>query len=87
MNYVIELVEGNIDPSRIEKLWVNPWTKTEYKNVFALGSTCDFPANIAEGQEFYFSVRDRKETESCIQCQAYSPVPEKKIYITTCNTN
>jgi hypothetical protein len=87
MNYVIELVEGNIDPSRIEKLWINPWTKTEYKNVFALGSTCDFPATIGEGQEFYFSLNDRVDTTSCVQCKAYSPVPEKKLYITICNAN
>lgn len=87
MNYVIELVEGSIDPNLIERQWVNPMTKTEYKNVFALGSICTFPANIAEGQEFYFSVVDKGETASCVQCQAYSPVPNKKLYIATCKTN
>ena len=87
MNYAIELVEGNIDPSLIEKQWINPMTKAEYKNVFALGSICDFPENIAEGQEFYFSLTDRKETTTCVQCQAYSPVPNKKLFIKTCNTN
>ena len=87
MNYVIELVEGSIEPSLIEKQWVNPITKTEYKNVFALGSICTFPENIAEGQEFYFSLVDKGTSVSCSQCQAYSPVPDKKLYIATCNAN
>ncbi len=87
MNYVIELVEGNIDPSLVEKLWVNPMTKTEYKNVFALGSICTFPETIAEGQEFYFSILDKPDTSVCVQCKAYSPVPDKMLHISICKTN
>ncbi len=87
MNYVIEVVEGNIDPSFFEKQWINPMTKVEYKNVFGLASICTFPENIIEGQEFYFSVLDKPDTSVCIQCKAYSPVPDKKLYITICNTN
>ncbi len=87
MNYFIELVDGNIDPSLIEKTWINPMTKTEYKNVFALGSICTFPPNIAEGQEFYFSILDQPVASSCTQCQAYSPVPDKKLFIAICATN
>lgn len=87
MNYVIELVEGNIDPSLFEKQWINPMTKVEYKNVFGLASICTFPENIVEGQEFYFSVLDKPDTTVCIQCKAYSPVPDKKLHISICKTN
>lgn len=86
-NYVIELVEGKKDSSLIESKWINPLTSVEYKNVFALGSICTFPESITEGQEFYFSVLDKPDTSVCIQCKAYSPVPDKKLYITICNTN
>ena len=87
MNYVIELVDGNIDSTLIEKAWINPMTKEQYKNVFALGSICTFPSNITEGQEFYFSVVDNKENVICEQCKAYAPAPEKKLYIAVCKTN
>ena len=62
-------------------------TKTEYKNIFALGSICTFPATIAEGQEFYFSILDKPDTSVCVQCKAYSPVPDKMLHISICKTN
>jgi hypothetical protein len=87
MNYVIELVDGNIDTSLIEKLWVNPMTKAEYENVFGLASICTFPENIAEGQEFYFTVLKLVEPSTCMQCKAYAPTPDKKLHISICSVN
>ncbi len=87
MNYVIQLIDGNIDTNRIHFKWINPMTKVEYKNVFALGSICTFPETIAEGQEFYFSILDKPDTSVCVQCKAYSPVPDKMLHISICKTN
>ena len=87
MNYVIQLVDGKIDTNRIHLKWINPMTKVEYKNVFALGSICTFPESIAEGQEFYFSILDKPDTSVCVQCKAYAPVPDKMLHISICKTN
>ena len=83
-NYVIGIVNGEIDASLFEKVWVNPMTKVEYVNVFGLASICTFPENIVEGQEFYFSVLDRAEPSTCELCKAYAPVPDKKLHISIC---
>lgn len=56
MNYVIQIVEGSVNPILYEQSWVNPLTNTTYKNVFGLASTCTFPSNIKEGDEFYFTI-------------------------------
>lgn len=84
MNYVIEVVDGNIDPDLIEETWINPSTNDSYNNVFALGSLCDFPESIEEGDVFQFSIVTDESPQSCAVCQAYSPVPEKSIRIKVC---
>jgi hypothetical protein len=87
MNYVIQLVDGNIDTNRIHVKWINPMTKVEYKNVFGLASICTFPETIAEGQEFYFSVLDKPDSAVCVRCKAYAPVPDKMLHISICKAN
>ena len=86
LNYTIEFVnpmEDNLNLIELE------WTDDElsgksYKNVFRLGSICTFPANINEGDNFNFNIISNYN-ESCIVCKAYSPTPEKTIYIDVCN--
>jgi hypothetical protein len=86
-NYVIGLVDGEIDANLIEKKWINPMTKEEYTNVFGLASICTFPENIVEGQEFYFTVLNLVEPAICEQCKAYAPAPYKKLHISVCSVN
>ena len=46
MNYVIQVVEGSVNPTLYEPTWLNPMTNISYKNVFGLASICTFPSNI-----------------------------------------
>ncbi len=90
MNYVIEVVSGNIDSSLIESTWENPLTHDVYKNVFGLASICTFPPTLNEGDEFYFTVfnfmgiPEDFPPQDCVQCQAYSPIPAKRVFIELC---
>jgi len=85
MNYVIQIIEGDVDKALYESSWQNPSTKTTYQNVFGLGSICTFPSTINEGDEFYFSIPKSSIVQTCAQCMAYSPTPSKMIYIQICN--
>ena len=85
MNYVIQIIEGDVDKALYESSWQNPSTKTTYQNVFGLGSICTFPSTINEGDEFYFSIPKSSIVQTCAQCMAYSPTPSKKIIIEICN--
>ena len=80
MNYVIEVLSDNIDQNLIEKSWTNEFTEISYENVFGLGSICDFPENIDEGDEFNFLILKEKD-QICANCKAYSPTPKKKLFI------
>lgn len=80
MNYTISLVEGSLDSSKIESSWTDESTGKKYTNVFALGNPCTFPANIAEGQEFYFTI-DTAPKRDCAVCMAYYPKPKKHLDI------
>jgi len=51
-----------------------------HQNVFGLGSPCDFPSNIVEGEEFYFTINN-SPTQGCAVCEAYYPTPPKKLRI------
>jgi len=85
MNYVIQIIEGDVDKALYESSWQNPSTKTTYQNVFGLGSICTFPSTINEGDEFYFTIPKNPIPQTCAQCMAYSPTPNKMIYIEICN--
>ena len=56
MNYTIKLLEGNIDTSKFVAEWKDETTGKTHNNVFALGSVCNFPSTINEGDEFYFTI-------------------------------
>lgn len=85
MNYVIQITEGDVDKALYESSWQNPSTNTTYQNVFRLESICTFPSTIKEGDEFYFSIPKNPIPQTCAQCMAYSPTPNKMIYIEICN--
>jgi hypothetical protein len=80
LNYTIKLLEGNIDTSQIESHWTDEMTGKSYTNVFALVNPCVFPANIKQGEEFYFKI-DTAVKQQCITCLAYYPKPQKKLSI------
>jgi hypothetical protein len=80
MNYTIRVVEGNVDTSLVAANWTNESTGKSYQNVFALGSRCNFPASIKEGDKFYFTI-DSTTVQNCAVCMLYYPVPPKKLSI------
>lgn len=80
MNYTISVLEGNMDTALLAAAWTNESTGKSYKNVFALGSRCTFPANINEGDEFYFTI-DSTTAHDCAVCMMYYPVPPRKLGI------
>ena len=84
MNYTIKLLEGNIDPSKLVAEWKNEVTGKTHSNVFALGSVCNFPPTLNEGDEFYFSI-DTTYVSNCAVCLAYYPKPAKSIAIKVVN--
>jgi hypothetical protein len=80
MNYTIKILEGNVDSSQVETTWTNPATGQSHQNVFGLASVCDFPADINQGDEFYFQIVSAAPTD-CAVCMAYYPTPQKHLAI------
>ena len=84
-NYTITVLEGSLDSSKISKSWTDENTNKTYNNVFALDSPCSFPADIKEGDEFYFTIRQEGDKD-CNVCMAYYPTPPKRLSITVSKT-
>ena len=84
MNYTIKLLEGNINASKLVAEWKDEMTGKTHNNVFALGSICNFPSTINEGDEFYFTI-DTTYVSNCAVCLAYYPKPAKSIAIKVLN--
>lgn len=84
LNYVIQVVDGDVNDHDVANVWKHPDTGVEYSNVFALGSKCSFPSTIEEGEEFNFKIVEKPAEESCIVCKAYSPVPPTSLFIEVC---
>jgi hypothetical protein len=80
MNYTIQLLEGNLDSSKINSTWTDEVSGKKYKNVFRLENPCDFPQTIKEGNEFSFII-DTTENKPCAVCEAYYPTPSKSLPI------
>jgi hypothetical protein len=79
-NYTIQVTGGGIDTALIATHWRDEQTGITHDNVFGLGSVCTFPANLNEGDEFSFTI-EKTDVQQCIQCMAYYPTPEKKLFI------
>jgi len=78
-NSTISVVEGHMDPSKIEASWTDEQSRKTYHNAFALGSPCSFPASIEEGQTFYFTLD--APPQNCAVCRAYRAKPAKTLAI------
>lgn len=77
-NYTFSLLEGRLDSSMVEPSWTNPQTGHTYKNAFGVSNSCDLPADLKEGDEFYFEIIPGEPTQ-CAVCMAFYPVPGKKL--------
>ena len=77
-NYTIKVLEGGFDSTKFASSWTDENTNKNYTNVFALESPCSFPADINEGDEFYFTIREEGD-KNCNVCMAYYPTPPKRL--------
>lgn len=84
MNYVIQDLDHHLDTNLVVAHWIHPTTGVDYQNAFALSNPCDFPADINEGDVFTFRIINTLMEPLCITCKAYSPVPNKSVYIAVC---
>jgi hypothetical protein len=84
MNYTISIQSKNFDTSMVVANWTDETTGKAYKNVFDLGSKCNFPDSIKAGDEFYFTI-DSSSVQNCMVCMAYYPTPPKKLPIKVLN--
>ena len=84
-NYVITIIDGPVDTSKVASTWTDPETNKTYTNAFKLGSPCTFPSTLNEGDEFYFEFVDQTK-EDCAVCMAYRPVPEEINMINVLNS-
>jgi hypothetical protein len=80
LNYVIKVLDGNIDTTLIQASWTNPSTNKTHYNVAGLASRCNFPSTIKEGDDFFFRF-DPKPDLTCAVCMVFYPVPDRKINI------
>ena len=78
-NYTVQLLQGTLDTSKIERSWQNEVTGKTFANVFAVGNSCSFPYSLNEGDEFYFVLGGAPQ--NCMLCMAYYPKPQKSLSI------
>ena len=83
-NYTIKVLDGPVDTTQIQANWTDPSTGKAYQNVFGLGSPCTFPADINEGDEFYFVLAN--EPQNCAVCMAFYPTPSRRLNIKVSKT-
>src|SRR5215216_4176999 len=69
-NYTIKILEGSMDTAKIAATWIDENTSKKYTNVFALDNPCSFPDDLQQGDEFYFTIKTKKDS-GCMVCQAY----------------
>lgn len=74
---VIQLVSESMDGIAFAANWTDSLSGKQYEKVFAVANSCDFPVSLKEGDTFNFRLTTTP-TSDCIQCYAYTPVPEEK---------
>lgn len=79
-SYTITLLEGELPEGDIQTIWTDPNTGIQYKNVFRLENPCQFPANIKQGDTFYFTIENNPDS-NCMICMAYYPTPDVGVSI------
>ena len=73
-NYAVQLISGNIDPTKIVASW--PDGDTTYTNVFSVNNRCDFGGyGLKLGDKFSFLLNDTVIVQNCMVCDIYVNVP------------
>jgi hypothetical protein len=73
-NYVIQVLSGKVDSSRILTTW--QLKDTTYHNVFTVSNYCNFgDYGLVKGDVFTFRMNDTTIVNNCYQCAIYVAVP------------
>lgn len=76
-HYVVQVISGSSDTSRVTNGWLDDKRGKTYDNVFTVSNRCSFPADLKEGDEFEFTF-EPEVMEDCAVCMAYYPTPPKR---------
>ena len=75
-NFVIQVLEGTIDPGKIVASWKNPQNDSVITNVFTVGNRCSFGGNnLVQGDIFTFQLDATPPPQNCMLCLIYVPTP------------
>ena len=75
-NYVVQIVSGDYDHSKVVPVWKDPATDTTYTNVFTVKNRCTFGGyGIQKGQLFTFLMNDSVIVQNGMVCKIYVAVP------------
>jgi hypothetical protein len=75
-HFVIEVLQGSIDGSKIVPEWKNPADGSIYINCFAVANFCDFPSNsFSKGDIFSFELDPHPAIQHCPICFFDYPAP------------
>jgi hypothetical protein len=75
-HYVVEVIQGKIDVSRLVSEWRDSTTDSIYVNVFGLSDPCHFgQSGLVKGDMFSFELDDKPPMEGCPLCYIAYPMP------------
>ncbi len=74
--FTVQLISGDMDPSRYVGTWKNTMTDSVYHKVFAVRNYCYFGARgLQKGDVFQFTVEADSARENRVVCLIYEPTP------------
>ena len=78
-NIIIQVTEGNYDPSLVNQTWEDPLTGMTYNNVFTVRNYCEVQADgIQDGQTISFRIGEEGLNNSCVTCMGIRPTPSRQ---------
>jgi len=81
-HYIIELISGQIDSSKLAVDWHDEKRNATYKQSFSVINVCSFEkAGLKEGDVFSFKVDGNATPETCAVCMAYYPTPQRSVAV------
>ncbi len=80
---VIQVLDGSIDPGKVDPLWKDSVNDSTYINVFTVANQCTFPDNLAEGDTLSFQLDYNPPPTSplCDECYVFYPTPPVSNYV------
>jgi hypothetical protein len=77
---VIQILDKNY--YSLAEDWTEKGTENTIPNAVSVSNKCDIPQNLKNGDEFYFELASKENTNQlCIVCKMMDYPPKKSIYI------